>query len=169
MGLILPRWGLILPRIPSPTPVYSALTNTFWGYVHNTPYLTPKHPFPGLKLKVGKWTTVCVKLIPMWQNIWKVGKTFLEVGKKKYSWCHTPTWTKIHKILSNFCRASWDKNTGDGCPWTWILSPSSLSHSKSNPRTKSGWAWSLTSNTCCSWERAVQPCWRQVLGWPKCY
>ena len=84
MGLILPRWGLILPRIPSPTPVlYSALTNTFWGYVHNTPDPTPKHPFPGLKLKVGKWTTVCVKLIPMWQNIWKVGKTFLEVGKKK--------------------------------------------------------------------------------------
>ena len=34
MVLISPRWGLILPRIPPPTPVlYSAVTNPFWGYV----------------------------------------------------------------------------------------------------------------------------------------
>ena len=48
MGLILPRWGLILPAIPPPTPVlYSAITNPFQGYVHaqNTLNPTPKHPF----------------------------------------------------------------------------------------------------------------------------
>ena len=48
MGLILPGWVLILPRIPPPTPVlYSAVTHPWWGYVHtqNTPKPTPKHPF----------------------------------------------------------------------------------------------------------------------------
>ena len=48
MGLILHRWGIILPRIPPPTSVlYSALTNPFWGYVwtQNTHSPTQKHPF----------------------------------------------------------------------------------------------------------------------------
>ena len=45
MGLILPRWGLILPRISPPTSVlYSAVTNPFLGYVQtqNIPKPTPK-------------------------------------------------------------------------------------------------------------------------------
>ena len=52
MGLIWPRWGLILPRIPRATPVlYSGVANPlkvpFWGYVRtrNTPSPTQKHPF----------------------------------------------------------------------------------------------------------------------------
>ena len=48
MGLILPRWGLILPRIPPPTPIlYSADANPFLGYVRtqNIPNPTPKYPF----------------------------------------------------------------------------------------------------------------------------
>ena len=48
MGLILPRWGLILPRILPPTPVlYSAVTLTFQGYVRTQKTLKPtqKHPF----------------------------------------------------------------------------------------------------------------------------
>ena len=48
MDLILPRRGLILPRIPPPTRVlYSAVTHSFWGYVRtqDTPNPTPKHPF----------------------------------------------------------------------------------------------------------------------------
>ena len=83
-GLILPRWGLSLPRMPPPTPVlYSAFTLPFWGYIRtqNTPNPTPNTPFP---LKVGK-----MNLIPSRQNetptgqyVWKVDKTFLEVGKK---------------------------------------------------------------------------------------
>ena len=48
MGLVLPRWGLILPGIPPPTPVlYSSVTHPFLGFVHtqNTPKTTPKQPF----------------------------------------------------------------------------------------------------------------------------
>ena len=48
MGLILPRWGLILPRKPPPTPVlYSVVTKPCRGYVRtrNTASPTPKHPF----------------------------------------------------------------------------------------------------------------------------
>ena len=44
---IIAQMGLILPRIPPPTPVlYSAITNPFWGYVctRNIPNPTPKHP-----------------------------------------------------------------------------------------------------------------------------
>ena len=47
-GSHLPRWGLILPRIPPPTPVlYSATTHPFQGYVYtqNTPKSTSKRPF----------------------------------------------------------------------------------------------------------------------------
>ena len=43
----LAQMGLILPRIPPPTPVlYSAVTKPSLGYVHtqNTPNPTPKHP-----------------------------------------------------------------------------------------------------------------------------
>ena len=78
------QMGLSLPRMPPPTPVlYSAFTLPFWGYIRtqNTPNPTPNTPFP---LKVGK-----MNLIPSRQNetptgqyVWKVDKTFLEVGKK---------------------------------------------------------------------------------------
>ena len=57
MGLILPRWGLILPRIPPPTPVlYSAFTDPFQGYVHTQNTFNPSKntPLPGLTLKVCK-------------------------------------------------------------------------------------------------------------------
>ena len=34
MGLILPRLGLVFPKMPAPIPVlYSAVTHPFWGYV----------------------------------------------------------------------------------------------------------------------------------------
>ena len=57
MGLILPRWGLALPRIPPPTPVlYSALTNPFRGNVcpQNTPNPTQKHHFSWPELESGQ-------------------------------------------------------------------------------------------------------------------
>ena len=89
MGLILPRWDLILPRIPPATPVlYSAVTNPFRGYVHtqNTPSPTPKYPFfLAWFWEWAKWTTVWAKWTTSGQNVWNVGKTFLEVGKKNYS------------------------------------------------------------------------------------
>ena len=49
--------GLILPRIPPPTPVlYSAITNPFWGYVCtlNTPNPTQKHPFSWPEVESGQ-------------------------------------------------------------------------------------------------------------------
>ena len=57
MGLLLPRWGLILPRIPLPTPVlYSAATQPFRGYVRtqNTPKPNPKYPFSLPELESGQ-------------------------------------------------------------------------------------------------------------------
>ena len=56
-------------------------------YVHKTPPTPPQNtPFSGLNLKVGKTNYCLCNLDPTGhcgQNIWKVGKTFLEVGKKK--------------------------------------------------------------------------------------
>ena len=59
MGLILPRWGLILPLIPTSTPVlYSAVThsaNPFGEmYVHKTPKAHPKTPFSWPELESGQ-------------------------------------------------------------------------------------------------------------------
>ena len=57
MDLILPWWGLILPRIPPPTPIlYSAVTHPFLGYVHiqNIPKPTPKHHFSWPQLESGQ-------------------------------------------------------------------------------------------------------------------
>ena len=71
MGLILPMWGFILPRIPPLTPVlYSAVTHTFWGYVHtqNIPKPTPKHPFSWPELE-------------SWQNELQSGKFGPQLGK----------------------------------------------------------------------------------------
>ena len=57
MGLILPRWGLILPRIPPPTFVlYSAVTRPFKGYVHTLKTLNPttKPPLSWPELESGQ-------------------------------------------------------------------------------------------------------------------
>ena len=88
MGLILPRWGLILPRVPPPTPVLTQQSDTPFGdmYEYKTPPTPPqKNPFPGLNLKVGKINYHLGKTDPNWANVWKVGKNFLEVAKKIYS------------------------------------------------------------------------------------
>ena len=50
MRLILPRWGLILPRIPPPTPIPSSSVTPLFAsgdvYIHKLPpHHTPKHPF----------------------------------------------------------------------------------------------------------------------------
>ena len=76
MDLILPRWGLILPRIPPPTPVlYSAVTHPFQGYVHtqNTPSPTPKQPFSWPELERG-------------QNELQFGKIGSQLGKMFEKW-----------------------------------------------------------------------------------
>ena len=57
MGLILPRWGLILPRSPPPTPVlYPDVTHPFWRYVYtqNSPKPTSKHPISWPELESGQ-------------------------------------------------------------------------------------------------------------------
>ena len=62
MCLILPRWGLILPRIPPPTPVLYSAVNM---YIHK--HLQP-HPKTSLFLvwtwKWAKWTTVWATWTP---------------------------------------------------------------------------------------------------------
>ena len=82
-GLILPRWGLILPRIPLPTLVlYPAGTHPFRGFI-TPPASHQSTPFPDLNLKVGKKNYGLGNLDPSGQYVRKVNKTFLEVGKKK--------------------------------------------------------------------------------------
>ena len=81
MDLIFPGWGLILPRI---LPLF--FTQAFLGICR---YL--KHPQPHSKTppflswtwKWAKQTTVWAKWTPTGQNVWKVGNSCLEVGKKK--------------------------------------------------------------------------------------
>ena len=91
MGLILLRWSLTLPRTPPPTPVlYSAGTNplpvAFLGYVHtqntSTQPVTPKHPTPGLNLKVGKMNYSLGKMDPNWVKWLKSVQNFSGVGRK---------------------------------------------------------------------------------------
>ena len=68
-GLTLPRQGLILPRIPPPTPIlYSAVTHPFRGYARTqTPPTPPQNtPFPGLNLKMGKMNFSLGNLDPIW-------------------------------------------------------------------------------------------------------
>ena len=75
--------GLILPRIPPPTPVlYSAVTHPLLGYVctQNTAKPTPKLPFSWPELERGQNELPSEKFRP---QLGKMGKTFLEVGKKK--------------------------------------------------------------------------------------
>ena len=91
MGLILPRWGLTLPRIPPPTPVtalfFTQPSYTPCGdmYIHKTHPSPPKIPAVlGLNLKVVKINYRLGNLNPTGQNVWRVGKTFLEVGQKTY-------------------------------------------------------------------------------------
>ena len=63
MGLILPRWGLLLPRIPPPTHVlYSAVTHPFLGYVNEM------------------WEYSLGNLNPNWATCLKSGQNFIEVG-----------------------------------------------------------------------------------------
>ena len=80
MGLILPIWGLILPRIPPPTPVlYSTVTNLYRGCVRtqNTPNPAPKHPVsrppppPPLNLKLGKMNYSLGKMRPQLGNMFE--------------------------------------------------------------------------------------------------
>ena len=88
MGLILPRWGLICPEYhlqplffthPSQIP-FRVCTHTKHSQLH------PKTPlFLAWTWKCAKGTTVWAKWTPTGQNVWKMGRTFLEVGQKKYS------------------------------------------------------------------------------------
>ena len=86
MGLILPRWGLTLPRTPPSTFIlYSAVTNPFWGYEQTQkPPTTPQNtPFPGLNLKMGKMNYLLGKVDPNWAKCLKNGKNFSRSGQKK--------------------------------------------------------------------------------------
>ena len=64
-------------------------------YVPKTPQRAQVHPktppFLTWTWKWAKWTTFWAICTPTGQNVWKVGKTFLEVGKKIYSSMHWTT------------------------------------------------------------------------------
>ena len=98
----------------TPTPVlYSAVTYHFREYVqglHKTPQPLTRTPvFLAWTWKFAKWTTVWASWAPTGQNVWKVDKHFLEVGKLFY-WC----WTLKHwypSILVPQC-AGWRRVDG---------------------------------------------------------
>ena len=82
-GFILPRWGLVLPRIPPPSTVlYSAVTHTFLGYIRtqNTPHPTPTHPFSWPELKSGQNERLSGQVGPnwaLWAKYLKSGQNFV--------------------------------------------------------------------------------------------
>ena len=89
-GSHLPRWGLILPRKPAPTPVlYSAVTNPFRaqirGYVRtqDTPNPTPRHPFSWPDFESGQMNCCLGKMDPNWAKCLKSGQKFSTSGQKK--------------------------------------------------------------------------------------
>ena len=87
MGLILPRWGLIFPRSPPPTPLlYSAVTDPFRGCVHskNTPKPPQNTPVPGLNFKVGKVNYCLGNLDPNWTKCLKSGQNFSRCRQKQF-------------------------------------------------------------------------------------
>ena len=92
------QMGLILPRIPPPTPVlYSAITHPFRGYVRtqNTPKHTQNTPFSGLNLKVGNMNYRLGNLDPNWAKCLKSGKNFSRSGQNciimTFNWPAPPT------------------------------------------------------------------------------
>ena len=107
MGLILPRWGSILPRIPPPTPVFdSAVTQPFLGYVHtqnsDTPNPALKHSFSLPELEVGKMNYSLGNLDPTgnWTQCLKSEQNFSRSDsneQKKLFMFHSLTchWVKI--------------------------------------------------------------------------
>ena len=98
MGLILPRWGVILPRMQPPNPVlYSAITHPFLACVHKTP---PNTPFLGLNFKVGKMNYRLGNLDPIWANCLKSGQTFSRRGQKKFIHIVLNVITKLSNKLS---------------------------------------------------------------------
>ena len=85
MGLILPRWGLILPQILPSTPVlYSAVTKPFRGYVRtrNTPSPAPKHPFSWPDFESGQNELLSGQIGPHQGKCLKSGQNFSRSGQR---------------------------------------------------------------------------------------
>ena len=100
MGLISPRWGLILPRIPPPTSVLTLQSQT--PFTQNNPNRakpTPKHPFSWPEHENGQNELPSRQPGSNWANVWKVDKTFLEVGKKQNSyWTELADWQQMTSL-----------------------------------------------------------------------
>ena len=82
MSLILPRWGLILPKIPHPTLNQPSHTRIWNMYIHKTPQSLPQNtPFPVLNLKVGKMKNSLGDSDPKEAKCLKNGQTFSRGGQ----------------------------------------------------------------------------------------
>ena len=84
MGLILPRWGLTLPRVPPPT-LFLLSRHIPLSRTQNTLNPTLKHPIFWPELESGQNWQLSGQNGPQLGKMWKVSKSFLEVGKKNYS------------------------------------------------------------------------------------
>ena len=128
MGLIFPRWGLILPRIPPSTPVlYSAITHPSLGYVwtQNTNKPTHNSPFPGLNLKVGKMNYRLGNLDQNRSKCLKSWQNFSRSGQKEFfhspAATHPRLWQQSILRISLSCQTRLatkpqDKNKGPSFP-----------------------------------------------------
>ena len=96
--------GLILPRIPSLTPVlYSTVTHPFQGYTwtQNIPNPQTRTPlFLACTWKWAKWITIWATWTPAGQYVWKVDKTFLELGNF-FSFYPDPSEPKQQRLLGH--------------------------------------------------------------------
>ena len=100
-------------------------------YIHKIPPSPPQTtPFPGKSAKL-----VWAILTPTGQNVWKVVKTFLEVGKKNYSsppgpWLRWPRLPLGWRPNQRYCRGTGTTRLGfhtmvHRSPW-WQLAASPL-------------------------------------------
>ena len=97
------------------------------------PQLHPKTPlFLAWTWKLANWTTVWANWTPSGQNVWKVDKTFLEVGKKKFQFQSAVTPLPRHDDTL-LCRADapltqqWRASHAAPTP-RWHRDPSRPSH-----------------------------------------
>ena len=86
MGIILPRWVLILPKYHHQPLFFTQQSLNPFGdmYKHETHPTPPQNTaFPGLILKVGKMNYCLGKMDPIWAKCLKGGQNFSRSGQKK--------------------------------------------------------------------------------------
>ena len=152
MGLIFPRWGLILPRKPPTTLFITQQSLNPFGdmYEHETPPAPPQpHPFSWPDFESGQSEQMSGQNGP---HLGKMFESFLEVGKKNLfigNWSHPEQAIMIQYLVSSYCRQS-PMVLRLSLSWyskTKFLSPSFLAFAHDSS-IKNAWTKDTASSFC---------------------